>query len=234
MLDSFWTKEVADASRDSIVIDPLNDKKRVLKVELKLSDYASGGIRSEILMHPKDSFGYRTHYSFKFLLPESFFKKDEPKGWYIIHQWHDAPAPGFNWKTYNRKTQPPVHLLIEHNSDGDYFLDFKTGLEIGEIKEIVSSRWSEKLEPNRWDTFSCDILWSLYNNDGYAEPKLDDNFFKNWINPKDSTLVHKIYRRNMYNIIPNYFKFGLYRSGNEKHDRTIYFDDFRHESYREK
>jgi len=42
VLDSFWTKEGADASRDSIVIDPLNDKKRVLKVELKLSDYASG------------------------------------------------------------------------------------------------------------------------------------------------------------------------------------------------
>lgn len=231
-LQSFWTKELADSTRMDIVKDSFNPKNKILKIDLNLEDYASGGIRSEILMHPKDSFGYKANYSFKFLLPDSFFQKGEPQGWYIIHQWHDAPAPGFNWKTYNRKTQPPIHLLIEHNPNGEYFLYFKTGLEIGEIKEIVPVKWKNKLEPNKWYTFSCEILWSLYNKEGYAAPKLDGEYFLNQTSPNDTLVNHKIYRRNMYNIIPNYFKFGLYRSGRENYNRTIYFDDFKFESQR--
>jgi hypothetical protein len=230
---SFWIKELADMSRHSIVKDPLNADNQVLKIDLKLEDFTNGGKRSEIRMSPKDSFGYKTTYSFKFLLPDSFFQKDEVISRYIIHQWHDEAFPGFDWKT-NPATQPPIHLLIEQQSEGDYYLVFNTGIKIGSLNEVYSKRWNEKLKPNKWYTFSCEILWSLYNAEGYASAKLDGKYFINWINSKDSTEVHWISRRNMYNVSPNYYMFGLYRAGLEKHDRTIYFDDFMFESYREK
>jgi len=235
-MQNFWIKQLAHESRDSILKDPLNKNNTVLKVTNNLEDRVSGGIRSELLFFPKDSIGYKTKYSFRFLLPEEFFKKGEAKGWYIIHQWHDAPEPGFNWKTYKRKTQPPVHLLVEHNTNGEYFLYFKSGLETGSLNEIESIKWKEKLKPNKWYTFSCEILWGMYSaeNFSYAKPKLDGKYFVNKFNTKDSTFTHKIVRRNMYNSIPNYFKFGLYRAGYEKYNRDIYFDDFYLESERVK
>lgn len=230
-LQSFWSRELADTTRMNIVKDSSRPENKILKIDLNLEDFVNGGIRSEIVIKPKDSFGYKANYSFKFLLPKSFFQEGESKGWYIIHQWHDETNPGFNWKT-NPKTQPPIHLLVEHNPNGEYFLYFKTGLETGELKEIFPVKWKNKLEPDRWYTFSCEILWSLYNNEGYSEPKLDGEFFFNQKNATDSLVNHKIYRRNMYNIIPNYFKIGLYRAGYEKYDRTIYFDDFNFKSER--
>jgi O-antigen ligase len=231
---NFWLKELADDSRDSIVKDPLDSTNNVLKITNNLEDRISGGLRSEYLLHSKDSFGYKTNYGFNFFLPENFIKKGEEKGWIIIHQWHDAPAPGFNWSTYARKTQPPVHLLIEHNTNGDYYLFFKTGLEIGDIKEIKIVKWPEKMISNKWYSFSCEIFWSLYSDEGYAIPKLDDKYFVNEISEKDLQLSHKIFARNMYNSIPNYFKFGIYRQGWEKYNRDIYFDDFFAESERVK
>lgn len=229
---SFWTYELADSSRVDIVKDPFDPQNNVLKVDLEIGDYVSGGVRTELRMHPRDSFGYTANYSFRFLLPESFFKKDEEKGYHIIHQWHDEAAPGFNWSNYNTKTKPPIHLLIEHNPNGDYFLVFKTGIEIGEIEEIVPARWKEKLRPNKWYTFSCEVLWSLYNKEGYAEPSLDGEYIINYDNNLDPSSRHRIYRRNMYNIIPNYFKLGLYLSGKQQYNRTVYFDDIKFESRR--
>lgn len=178
-MNSFWGKEMADMSRHSIVTDPLNAENHVLKIELKLEDFANRGKRSEIKMFPKDTSGYLSNYSFRFLLPESFFK-DESYIQYIIHQWHDEAAPGFDWET-NPKTQPPVHLLIENDSLGDYYLVFKNGIKTGNLDEIYSKKWNEKLKPNQWYTFSCEILWSLYNNVGYAAPKLDRKCLINWI-----------------------------------------------------
>ncbi|GEQ84850.1 hypothetical protein ULMS_03580 [Patiriisocius marinistellae] len=232
-LNSFWKRENQDSARIKIVNDPLEQENKVLKVDLNLGDYVSGGLRSEILIEPKDSFGYKTNYSFKFLLPNDFFKENEDKGWIIIHQWHDSPPPGFGWSTYKEKTQPPLHLLIEHNPDGIYYLYFKTGLKTGGMDEIYTTIWKENLKPNQWYEFSCEVLWSLYNNEGYSIPKLNGNYP---FDLKGDTMVkrERIMRRNMYNSLPNYFKMGLYRSGTEKHNRSIYFDDFKYKSIRMK
>ncbi len=229
-IQSFWIKEVADITRDSLVKDPTDSTNTVLKITNHLNDYISGGKRAEYLFRPKDSVGQKIKYSFKFLLPESFFKKGELRSSYIIHQWHDEPAPGYNWQTYKRTTEPPINLQVEHNPNGNYVLYFLTGLKTGSMDEVVKIKWPENLVPNKWYTFSCEVLWGLYNNKSYSEPKLDNQYFVNRINPKDSTLTHKIYRRNLYNSIPNYFKFGLYRQGLQKYDRSIYLDDLRLES----
>ncbi|MGJ8665375.1 MAG: heparin lyase I family protein [Patiriisocius sp.] len=232
-LKKIWKKEQQDSSRILTVSDPLNKNNKVLKVDLNIGDYASGGLRTEVLFEPKDSFGYQTNYSFKFLFPDDFFKKGEKKGWFIIHQWHDAPAPGFNWKTYNRITAPPIHLLVEHNPNGDYYLIFKTGLKIGSMDEIYSVFWKEKLKPNEWYEFSCEVLWSLYNSEGYAAPKLNGEPPYDFSDEVTQKRV-KVMRRNMYNSIPNYFKMGLYRSNYEEYNRTIYFDDLKYNSFRVK
>ena len=222
-LEDFWLKELVDEERATLTIDPLDKSNKVLKVDLKLDDYVSGGKRSELLFFLKEADGYKSYYTFRFMLPESFFQSDEKKGSFIIHQWHDAPAPGHSWKTYNIKTKPPVHLLVEHTNSSDYYLKFNTGLESGTMKEIKSVTWKEKLVPNKWYTFSCEILWGLYDKEAYCIPKIDNEFFINFETKEE---VQKITARNMYNTIPNYFKFGLYRSGIEEFNRTLYFDDF--------
>jgi hypothetical protein len=84
------------------------------------------------------------------------------------------------------------------------------------------------MQPNKWYEFSCEVLWHIYTHTGYAEPKLNGEPFFN--NPNDTINPHKIYRRNMYNGVGNYYKMGLYRFGNEIEEKTIYFDDFYCES----
>ena len=227
---SFWKMELSDIDRHRIVNDPMDPNNKVLNVELRLEDYASG-LRSELVIFTKDSIGYKTNYSFRFMFPESFFREGEDPGWYIIHQWHDLPDPGFNWNTQHKSTQPPIHLSVERDSENQYFLVFSNGLQTGGMDEIVKVKWEETLEPNRWYTFSCEVLWGVYNNRSYSIPKIDGRYMVNGHLPADSDIEsHKIYRRNMYNSLPNYFKIGLYRSGTEKYIREIYFDDFKHES----
>lgn len=231
-LQPFWSKEVADSLRYEIVSDPLDETNSVLKVDLFLEDY-SNGLRSEILVFTKDSIGYKTNYSFRFLVPENFFQYDEAPGWIIIHQWHDLPDPGFNWASQNKATQPPIHLMFERNREGEYDLVFKTGLKTGHMDEIVSVKWPGEILPDTWYTFSCEVYWHVYNNKAYSIPMLDSKYFINdEFRSEQSIEQHKIYRRNMYNALPNYFKFGLYRSGTEKHNRTIFLDDFQYNSER--
>ena len=205
-----------------MVNDPLDSTNTVLRITNHIKDYVSGGKRAEYLIRPKDFVGQKIKYSFKFLLPESFFRKGEGRNTYIIHQWHDEPAPGHSWETYNKITEPPINSKVKYNPNGNIVLYFLSGLKSGTMNEVVKIKWPENLAPYKWYTFSYEILWGLYNNKSYSAPKLDNQYFVNRINPKDSTLTH-----NIYNSIPNYFKFGLYRQGRQKHNRSIYLDDFK-------
>lgn len=229
-LKEFWEWEVADSSRVNIVQNPLGENKNVLQVDLEMEDYASGGKRNEVLFFPKDSMGYKVEYGFKFMLPESFFKQDEEPGYIIIHQWHDLPDPGFNWTTQKKSTHPPIYLYVDRKNGDDYDLMFSAGLETGGMDETIKVAWKEKLEPNQWYDFSCEIRWHIHNNKGFAKPRLNG---ENFINPGNGKTFPIIRRRNMYNSLPNYQKIGLYRFGGEKYKKTIYFDDFYLESYRE-
>lgn len=223
-LQDFWFMEAVDSTRFEIVQDPLDENNKVLQVNLQLDDYANGGSRAEIKLTENEPLDVLSKYSFRFLLPESFFQTDEKPGMIIIHQWHDQADPGFNWVTQKKSTHPPVHLFVDRKEGGKYQLVFKTGLETGDMNETVASVWSEDLVANKWYTFSCEVLWHIYTDTGYALPMLDGKPFYN--NSQDLKNPHRIYRRNMYNGIGNYFKIGLYKFGNEKHPRTIYFDDF--------
>lgn len=241
-LKSFWEFDAADSTRFSITKNPLQPDLNVLSVNLKMNDVSSAGKRSELVIYTKDSIGFKTNYSFKFMLPEDFFKQDDVPGMILIHQWHDKPDSGYTWATQQKDTRPPLYLYIERTQEGEYFLIFRAGLQSGTLNEVVGAKWPEQMEPNYWYTFSCEVLWHMYNNKAYALPKLDDVYMYtntqkvvndsiaiDSLSTVDNVENHKIYRRNMYNANGNYFKLGLYRFA-EKYEKTIYFDDFKYES----
>jgi len=210
-LNKEWTKETATKQSLEIVSDPLNKKNKVLKLKLNLGDVSgkgrySNGYRCEVVYSPKDTINTVVKYQFKFLFLESFFKKGEKQGWIMIHQWHDNPALGYTWSDC-KGTNPPYNLYVQHNANGDYFLKFTRGLRIGNIDERTTITYKDKLIPNHWYTFENEIKWHVYSDKSYCIPKLGQYF---------SDKKEKIYQRNMYNQIPNYFKMGLYWSGIEK------------------
>lgn len=227
-LKDFWVLELTDSSRYELVPDPLNSQNKVLRMELLNEDYVSGGKRSELLIWTKDSLGYVANYSFRFMLPESFFIRDQNSEMIIIHQWHDSPDPGFNWRTQNKFTQPPVYLFIDKTENDIYNLVFKNGLSTGEMDETISLVWKEELVPNKWYTFSCEVHWHIYSNKAYSIPKLNDEYF--YTKQVKGETENKVYRRNMYNSLANYPKIGVYRFGNLERNYFMYFDDFKLET----
>ncbi len=226
-LKEFWYKEIADSTRIKIVSDPLNKKNNVLKITLSPGNVVSKGkyskgFRSEIVAIPKDSINSITKYSFKFMVDESFFKKDELQGWITIHQWHDYPPIGHTWGY--AFTNPPYNLYIQHNPNGDYYLEFSGGIRVNKIDKRSILTYYKKLKPNHWYTFKNEIKWHVYDNKSYCKPKLDGKPFS----IKKNVKIYKT--RNMYNPKPNSYKMGLYWSNAETRERTIYFDDFKLES----
>jgi len=218
-LQEFWKKEIVDSTKLNIVNDPLNKNNKVLQIKLSIGDKIRNGFRSEIYVKPFDPINSVTKYSFKFLLPSSFFKKNEKKSWIIIHQWHDYPPYGYSWSDM-KKTNPPYNLFIQHNPNGDYYLVYSGGMRIGGIDERSNVIYKEKLKPNHWYTFENEIKWHVKKQKSYCKPKLDGELFSNKRKLKIYTT------RNMYNESPNSCKIGLYWDGSEQFDRIIYFDDF--------
>lgn len=230
--EDFWKSHMADNSRSKVVEDPLNPENRVLNITLTLEDYDRGGHRTEHVVVSKDSFGYLNKHGFKFMLPESFFEKEEKSGWYIINQWHDHPPAGFTWATKKHNTRPPIALTIIHSPEDGFKLVYNYGLYTGALDEVATLEWPEQLEPNKWYEFDNEVFWSLYSSDGYSLPQLNGKPFVKEDDLKEGLVDQRVYRRNMYNTECNYFKFGLYRSGNQTHDRHIYLDDFYMETIR--
>lgn len=219
-LQDFWnTNEFVDSSRYGIVQDPLSPNNKVLRIVLKPKDRIAKGPRSEIKVKKSiDSFGYRNNVSFKFMLPESFYAKEEKKGGIAIQQWHNRPYPGFDWKT-SPKVRPPEALYFKHNEKGEWTLFLQTGLSVGNIHELRLGK-IDSVSPNTWHTFNLESFWSMYS-DGYFKASLDNQCFV-----YEEGEQCKVNGRNVYHTSPSYFKMGLYSSGSQENDRVIYFDDF--------
>ena len=221
-IQSFWkAHQFVSKDRYGIVEDPLNPDNKVMRIDLKKGDRIAGGYRGELVIKSNDSFGYKNKLSFKFLLPKSFYKKEDKKGIIVIQQWHDEPYPGFTWATNKNKLGPPQGLYFEHSENGEWTLVFKSGLKAGKIYEVKLGRYFD-LKPDVWHSFSLETFWSLYNKDGYFMAKVNGNCFT-----YDKEEKCKLYQRNMYHTIPNYYKMGLYQSGSQEHDRHIFYDDFK-------
>ena len=219
-LQKFWnTNEFADTTRYSIVQDPLNPENKVLRIALELEDRVAKGYRSEIKVKTSlDSFGYKNKLSFKFLLPDSFYAKEEKNGRIVIQQWHNRPYPGLDWRT-SIKVRPPEALYFEHTEDGDWSLILQSGLFVGKIDEVRLGK-VDTIPPNVWHKFDLESYWSLYP-DGYFKASFNDECFV-----YEEGEQCKIDGKNMYHTNPSYFKMGLYRSGSQTNNRIIYFDDF--------
>ncbi|QIE59916.1 hypothetical protein G5B37_10170 [Rasiella rasia] len=221
-IQPFWrTNQITHPDRLQIVTDPLNADNDVMKISLEKGDRIAKGYRNEIVVNPKDSFGYLNKYSYRFMFPESFFQKEEKKGIIVLNQWHDEPYPGFTWATKKIKARPPFAMYVEHTPEGEFYMILHSGIRMGNVDEMKISRWPGKLEPNKWYTFEADIFWSIYE-DGYVKPKINDLCFE-----FDGVSQCTFQATNMYHKIPNYFKWGLYWSGTQENNRYIYYDDFK-------
>ncbi|HIB47461.1 MAG TPA: hypothetical protein EYN07_07235 [Flavobacteriaceae bacterium] len=220
-IQSFWrTNQITHPDRLQIVPDPLDPTNDVMKISLEKTDMIAKGYRNEIIVNPKDSFGYRNNYTYRFMFPESFFKEEEKKGVIVLNQWHDEPYPGFTWTTKKIKVRPPYAMYVEHSPEEGYYMVLHSGIRVGNIDEMKVARWPGKLEPNKWYTLKTEIFWSVYE-DGYVKASINDQCFE--YEEKEQCIFPAT---NMYHKRPNYFKWGLYWSYGHEHPRSIYYDDF--------
>ncbi|WP_432412277.1 heparin lyase I family protein [Rasiella sp. SM2506] len=221
-LNSFWyTHQVAHPDRLQIVKDPDNSENDLLKVSLEPEDKVAKGNRSEIVFKPKDSFGYRNRYSFKFKFPKSFFKKQTTQGHILLNQWHNVPYPGYNYGDQIVKVRVPFALMVEHQPDGTFKMILHYGLRVNTLNDMVWAVWPGELGPDVWYTFENEIFWSLYN-DGYTKPKLNDICFE----VKGEQRCN-FEGANMYHILPHDYKMGLYWNGKQENNIHIFYDDFK-------
>ena len=223
----FWRFQRVTEDHIAIAEDPADANNKVMKVKLAPDDFNRGGNRSELVINSHDSLGYKSSYSFRFYLPESFFKTEEQNNWFMIHQWHDEPQAGYTWKTNQHKTRPPASLIIQFSVEEGYKLVYVTGLQTGNLKEAKIISAPVRLEPDTWYEFSNEVFWSVYDADGYSLPSLNGEPFTTEFAPDG-----KIFGRNMYNTRGSFYKYGLYSSGKQKHERHLYFDDFKMKSQR--
>ena len=223
----FWyTHQVAHPDRLKFVEDPDNQNNDLLRVSLQKFDTIAKGYRSEIIIKPKDSFGYLNKHSFRFKFPKSFFEKEEKKGVILLNQWHNVPYPGYNYTNQIVKVRVPFAMMVEHTPDGQFYMKLHYGLRVGLLNEMVFAIWPGELKPDVWYTFENEIFWSMYS-DGYSKPKINGTCFK--IAEKETCTFEGA---NMYHTLPHDFKMGLYWSPGHTNNRYIFYDDFKMETQR--
>ena len=77
--NGIWKFQRVTDDHISIHEDPQDSGNKVMSGQLAPKDYNRGGNRSELVINSHDSLGYRSKYTFKFMLPESFFKNEAVK-----------------------------------------------------------------------------------------------------------------------------------------------------------
>ena len=218
-------KQVANTSRYQIVTDPQQEANSCLLLAQHPKDHFGGAKRSEYVFRPYTKAGKLVRYSFKFMFPNDFFKHRSVKDWLIVQQWHDEPPRWTAWEDYKENTRPPVALLLGLKKDAPITIEYGYGLKSNSYDQERVFVFKDSLRPMTWYTFSNEIFWSQDDNLGYSKPMLNGIPFV----PESVDSENKVYGANMYNSVPNFYKFGLY--GNKKSQDTIavFLDDFRFE-----
>ncbi len=227
-IEPFWRiNQITHPDRLKIVEDPTDPSNDVLKISLETGDSIAKGYRNEIVIHSKDSFGYINKYSYRFMFPKEFFKKEPKSGIIVLNQWHDEPYPGFSWKNKAIKVKPPFAMYISHDTTAtNYKMVMHSGVKMGAVNEMTVAEWPNVLQPEQWYEFNCEIFWSLYE-DGYVKASINNVCFE--IEDQSQCVFPAT---NMYHKRPNYYKMGLYWSAGHTHNRYIYYDDFKMETKR--
>ncbi|NCT16763.1 MAG: hypothetical protein COZ75_13615 [Flavobacteriaceae bacterium CG_4_8_14_3_um_filter_34_10] len=124
------------------------------------------------------------------------------------------------WKEYDMQTTPPIHLYIQLLPGNEYYISYAYGLWDKSKKEVRRFQSKAPLRPNIWYTFENKVRWSTEDKVGYSIPKINSE------NLVDENIQGKIYGRNMYNFMPNYFKMGLYANNKFNDTISVLIDDF--------
>lgn len=183
--------------------------------------------RTEIKIYPSHSEGSEFYYAWSFKIPTDDYIDDINEN--IIAQWHEPPGLKFKQPL----AQPPFFLILKDDTLSNSLsrkINFMYGIRYDEdgdgkpregkyhsypIGEIVKGEWYDVIQHIRWST-NPDI--------GYLEM---------WINNQKVNYegADKFYAANLYEtiegeIVPNYFKLGLYRQGANTR-QSILIDEFR-------
>ncbi|MDP2715750.1 heparin lyase I family protein [Rheinheimera sp.] len=201
------SKEAFEEKAIFSVQDPIDADDTVVKLKITPEYVVHNGNRTELTVSDYHEGAYVFHYSFKFMLPNSYVSDGD---WQIFAQWHDQPdvAEGETWSTLPRRP-PPVSLL--YNEDVVY-INFRP-----QPRKVIQSN-KVKVKRDLWHSVSFKIRWAE-DSLGEIQVKLDGEPF---VGPKGSEIFSG---PNMYNKAGNYFKFGIYRGPGAEHSNTIYFKD---------
>ncbi len=226
-INPFWdTSQTTNNSRYGIVVDPVNIENNVLFFNLLPNDFNAGGKRNEFVLETMDTIGYKTDYSFKFLVSPEFFKKKKELDWIMIHQWHDDPPRGVPWGDYHLQTNPPIQLYIRVLPGDLYYIVYAYGLKNINIKNLRHLTYEYPIKPNEWYSFENTVVWAM-DQSGYSIPRINGEYL---IKP-DENENGKILGANMYNDVPNYYKMGLYGNYKSSDTVSVYIDDFKYVLY---
>lgn len=128
-ISSFWnTSEISHSERYKIIKGPTNTDNKAVQFSLFPDDFINNGKRNEFKINTKDRPGHTVEYSFKFMLPEDFFKSRKEGDWVMLHQWHDEPPEGKDWSDYKKGTHPPVNLTVKLTPSEKDYIVFNYGL----------------------------------------------------------------------------------------------------------
>lgn len=197
-----------------IVTAPVRKGNYALKNTLRPDDYVFNGYRTELSVYNCAKYKTEVFYGFSFMIDTAYSNQE----FNIICQWQDLPnyIQGENWEPTPvlRGSSPPLAIV---------YINGTIELKMNENPSSNNNTFlvgSQSINKGQWYDVVSHIYWS------------DDNtaYLEFWLNGKYLTPFNgtdnKYYKRNLFNRVGNYFKFGQYR-GKDKtsNTNTIYFDE---------
>lgn len=223
-LSGWQSREAARADSVQVVREPVRRGRWAAQFTVRPGERVSNGNRAEITYDNGDRAGSRVWYAWSFLVPRDFADTEwRPRLWQCLGQWHDQP---------DRERGETWDKFPGHSPSIAVYYTWKKGVPAIELwygaakeQKIVAVAPIRKGE---WNDLVFHIGWSP-GADGFAEVFLNGQPFT----PRSGT-HHKVFGPNMWNAASHYLKIGLYRNSEISTTNSVYFDEVRIGSSRQK
>ncbi len=208
--------EVADPSRVRLDTTQSRLGDGCVEVSIHGEDLVARGNRSEISISNFDPLNTTVWYAWSFMIPEDFIDEipDKP---IMISQFHMLPdfEKGERWGTYD--AEPMLSVTYRYEGEVSY-IRINYGLKNYNLNTVAEL----PIEKGVWIDLMFHLKWSR-DQTGFVEAFMNGKA----VSPFNG-IDYKVHGPNMYNDVPPYLKFGIYRD-KELHTvvNKIYFDELR-------